>query len=110
MSKKYIKTNNGFFTRFNDSTQIPTINIHHTYVSITSLEKGNNKPIEGIVFSLEKGKKSATSDYNGIAIIKKVKCGPDKLTGVLNDKILINTHIKILRGKDNPFTYTFEIG
>jgi len=108
MSKKYIQTNNGFFTRFNKSTKIPAINIHHTYVTITTTEKGNDKPVEGIIYTLEKAKKSAVSNYNGIAVIEKVRCGTDKLTGVFNNKELVNTHIKILRGKNNPFSYKVE--
>ena len=106
LGRDYEESNNEFFTRFMASTAEPTINIHHTYISIHCVGKDSGNPIPNIVFTLEKSKKTATSDWQGIALIERPIAGKDTLTGTLNGKVIYVGHIVILRGKTNPLILT----
>ena len=100
-ARKYETINYGFWERFMASTDIPTVHVRHTYLNIEALNKATSAPIEGIVFTLTKGKKSATTDYMGKAVIAKIRSGEDVLTGVLGDKTVYTGHIVIERSKTN---------
>ena len=100
-ARKYETINYGFWERFMASTDIPTVHVRHTYLEIVALNKATSAPIEGIVFTLTKGNKSATTDYMGKAVIAKIRSGEDVLTGVLGDKTVYTGHIVIERSKVN---------
>ena len=97
-----------FYTRFMASTKIPTINVHHTYVEGHVVGKVSGKIIEGGVFTLTKGKKSGTTDYEGNFKIEEVRSGKDILTGVLDGDIIYTGHITIKRGTTNHFEIVVE--
>ena len=102
-----------FFKRLTAAMVIPTINVHHTYVAVTVTGRDSGKPLENLVCALTKGKKTATTDWEGNAKIEEVKCGDDVLTVSIieengNTKVVYSQHIKIKRGTTNPFKVVLE--
>ena len=108
-ARKYETINYGFWERFMASTDIPTVHVRHTYLEIVAINKATSAPIEGIVFTLTKGNKSATTDYIGKAVIAKIRSGEDVLTGVLGDKTVYTGHIVIERSKINSLKLVITI-
>ena len=98
-----------FYSRVMTACEMPTVNVHHTYVNIVVIDKSTGKPIEGIFFSLENAKKSGTTDWEGKLTIEKVKSGKDLLTGVLNGKTVYSEHIEIKKGRDNDFNIELTV-
>ncbi len=103
LARDYETSNNVFFTKLMASMVIPTINVHHTIVSITATAKSTGKAVENAVFTLTNPKKSGTTDFEGNAEIDEVKAGKDILTGVYNGAVIYTAHIVIKRGKTVHF-------
>jgi len=101
-------TNLAFYDRVMASTIVPTINIHHTTLSINALAKSNGAGVPKIVFSLATAKKSGTTDENGMAEIELIKAGMDTLTGVLEGKTVYSGPIHIKRGSANHTEVVIE--
>ncbi len=108
LTRDYKTLNQGFYDRLMSSTLVPTINIHHTYVSIYTVAKTTGEPVEGIVFTLTNGRKSGTSDYEGMTKIDEVKSGKDILTGVIGETVVYTAHIKISKGTTNHYNVVVE--
>ncbi|MEI8202936.1 MAG: hypothetical protein WCH34_07990 [Bacteroidota bacterium] len=103
LMKPYKKTNKDFYDRVMASTIIPAVNVHHTFVNISVVNKNVSKIVEGIVFTLTKAKKAGSTDWEGKLTIEKPRAGKDVLTGVLNGKVVYLGHIEIKRGRENDF-------
>jgi len=108
MGKRYLRTNKPFYDGLIKSAEVPAVNVHHTYVNVTITDR-NGRPMEGIVVTLDGGNKSATTDYKGEGSIEQVRCGNATLICTYNDKIVMKSHIKILRGKKNFYTYKLDM-
>ncbi|MEI8203610.1 MAG: hypothetical protein WCH34_11390 [Bacteroidota bacterium] len=101
--------NPDFYKRVMKACEIPTANVHHTYVNIVATNKSTNQAIEGILFGLESAKKSGTTDWEGKVSISEVKAGKDVLTGTLNGIVVYTEHIAIKRGRSNDFNLQLTI-
>jgi hypothetical protein len=108
LARVYEDSDNDFFTKFMTACGMPVVNIHHTYVAIHATGADSGKAIENIVFTLTNAKKSATTDWEGNALIEEVKAGKDVLTGVYNGKTVYVGHITILIGKTVSFNLKIE--
>ena len=109
LMKPYKKTNKPFWDRIMAACNIPAINVHHTYVNICVSEKGTGKAMEGVVFTLTKGKKTGSSNWEGLLTLERMKNGEDVLTGVFNGKVVVLAHINIKRGRANDFTFEIVV-
>jgi len=109
LGRDYEETNNEFYTRLIASMVEPVINVHHTFLEVYAGGKDNGNPIPDMVFVLEKGKKSATTDWQGIALIERPRAGKDTLTGMYKDKVVYVGHINIERGKMNRMHLKIEV-
>ncbi len=109
LMKPYKKTNKPFWDRIIAACNIPAINVHHTYVNICVTEKGTGKAMEGVVFTLTKGKKTDSSNWEGLLTLEKMVAGDDVLTGVFNGKVVVTAHIYIKRGRTNNFNFEIEV-
>ncbi len=107
--KPYKKTNKAFYDRVIAAMEIPAVNVHHTYVNICVTEKGTGKAMEGVVFTLTKGQKTGSSNWEGLLTLERMKNGEDVLTGVFNGKVVVLAHINIKRGRANDFTFEIEV-
>ena len=101
--RDYETTNDEFFTAITAAMVVPAVAIRHTYVAITAIGKDSGRMLENIVFTLTEAKKSATTDWEGKALIEEVKSGKDVLTGVFNDKVVYTSHIVIVKAMTNNF-------
>ena len=106
--RDYKTSNNEFYTNVMASSKIPTINIHHTHVEVYCYKKSTGRLMEGVVFTLAKSNKSATTDWEGMAEIDEVRGGKDVLTGVFQDKTIYTAHIVIRSGRLNHFAAAVE--
>ncbi|MEI8204895.1 MAG: hypothetical protein WCH34_17880, partial [Bacteroidota bacterium] len=103
LMKPYKKSNKDFYDRVMASTIIPAVNVHHTFVNITVVNKNVSKVVEGILFTLTNAKKTGTTDWEGKLTLDKPRAGKDILTGVLDGKVVYLRHIEIKRGRENDF-------
>lgn len=97
-----------FITELEAAAKKPTVNVHHTIISIHATKKSNDEPVEGILFSETKSGKSGKTDFKGNAEIDKVKSGDDVLTGVLAGITVYSGHINNKRGKNNHYNIVIE--
>ena len=109
LGRDYEDTNNEFYTRLIASMAEPVINVHHTFLEVYAGVKENGNPIPDMVFVLEKAKKSAITDWQGIALIERPRAGKDTLTGMYKDKVVYVGHITIERGKMNKMHLKIEV-
>ena len=52
LGRDFKEINLGFFERFMASTVVPTINVHHTTLSISATAKSDESPLPDVVFTL----------------------------------------------------------
>ncbi len=107
--KPYKKSNKAFYDRVMTAMEIPAVNVHHTYVNICVSEKGTGKAMESVVFTLTKAEKTASTNWEGLATLARVRNGNDVLTGVFNGKVVVLAHIHIVRGRSNDFNFEIVV-
>ena len=109
LMKPYKKSNRACYDRVIASMEIPTVNVHHTYVTICASEKGTGQAMVGVIFTLTKGKKTGSTDWEGLLTLEKMVAGDDVLTGVYNGKVVVEAHIHIVRGRTSSFNFEIVV-
>ena len=103
--------NDDFHAKIMQLTDIPTITIQHTVVTVTVKDKITGNPIEGATGLLSVSDKVGSSDYTGLMFWDMVPNGPDKTLKItMPNYIDVLLHIGINQGKENHFDVLMEKG
>jgi len=101
LSKRYRNTQPDFFMELNNASTMGTVNVHHTSLVVEIANANNGSKITNAMVKLDKSKKTATSDSNGIASIVKLKHGLAIVTFTAPGYQVYSKTIRIEQGKEN---------
>ncbi len=104
----YFETKPDFYARVMATSAIPTVHVIHTYIIITAILKSTGKPAVGILFALEKAKKTGITDRNGILKFNEARSGEDILTAYFEGKEILNNKVSIKRSTTNEWEVVIE--
>lgn len=108
LARKLSKTNPDFYERLIAVSVLPPIAVHHTYFSLTLLDKASKQPVANATASLSNSKKTGTSDASGNLSIDRVRQGNATLHLTAEGYKELNIQVSIQKGHDNHFELELE--
>ena len=109
LARDFKKNDPEFYGRVLATSEVPPVHTRHTSMVITVIDKNTGNPYEGAAFELVKAKKTAVTDYRGIAEWYIMKFGKDVLIGKIDGKVFYQEHIAIKRATVNEITVMVDV-
>lgn len=108
VKKQFKLTFPKFYDQLAAASKLPTVNVHHTIMSMHATKKSDGSVVEGLLISETKSGKNAVTNYLGDATINEVKNGTDVMTAIYNGQPVYTGHINNKRGHNNHYNIIVE--